>query len=127
MFKEDANFPGLTTVGHDLAQRALVKVQELQQQCELAGIQDHSIADLQFAVRICLAQSAQEAGMDQEALAIYTGMAKNSEFQMAGRVRVNIGNIFAKRGHWTEAIKQYRMALDQIPTERQVWHQICIS
>lgn len=107
-------------VGHSIAQKALMKVEELQQQCDLDGIQDNAIVDLQFAVRICLAQCAQEAGMDQEALALLTGIAKNSEFQMAGRIRVNIGNIFAKRGNWTEAIKQYRMALDQIPTERQV-------
>lgn len=96
-------------------------MEDLHQQCDAAGIQDNAIVDLQFAVRMCLAQCAQAAGMDQEALALYTAIAKNSDFQMACRVRANIGNIFAMRGHWTEAIKQYRMALDQIPTERQVW------
>eukprot|EP00892_Ulva_mutabilis_P007543 jgi/Ulvmu1/5160/UM021_0177.1 len=110
---------GQSQQGHDVAQNAMMKVEELRQQCETAGIQDIIIVDLQFAVRLCLAQCAQAAGMDQEALVQYTAIAKNSDFQMAGRVRANIGNIFARRGHWTEAIKQYRMALDQIPTERQ--------
>jgi intraflagellar transport protein 88 len=58
--------------------------------------------------------------MDQEALAMYASIVKNPDYQMGGRIRVNMGNMFAKRGQWTEAIKQYRMALDQIPTERQV-------
>lgn len=107
-----------------MAQKALAKAEELHQQYEAAGMQDNAVVDLQFAVTICLAQCAQEAGMDQEALSLFSRLAKNSDFHMADRIRVNIGNIFAKRGQWAEAIKQYGMALDQIPTERQVMHAL---
>ena len=60
------------------------------------------------------------AGLDQEALSIYQTIVRDAEYQMAGRLRVNIGNIYYKRKQWTEAIKHYRMALDQLPSERSV-------
>ena len=34
----------------------------------------------------------------------------------AGRLRVNMGNIHVKQGNYPNAIKMYRMALDQIPS-----------
>lgn len=33
-----------------------------------------------------------------------------------GRLRVNMGNIYFEQRKLPQAIKQYRMALDQIPT-----------
>jgi intraflagellar transport protein 88 len=60
------------------------------------------------------------AGLDQEALNIYNAIVRDSEYHMPGRLRVNIGNIYFQNKQWTDAIKQYRMALDQLPNERQV-------
>jgi hypothetical protein len=94
--------------------------EELQTRSEALGLQDNLNLDLQYAVRVCQAHCTQAVGMDQEALAMYSSLARNQEFLMGGRIRVNMGNMFAKRGQWTDAIKQYRMALDQIPSERQV-------
>ena len=94
--------------------------EELQTRSEALGLQDNVNLDLQYAVRVCQAHCTQAAGMDQEALAMYSSLARNQEYLMGGRIRVNMGNMFAKRGQWTDAIKQYRMALDQIPSARQV-------
>ncbi len=51
----------------------------------------------------------------QEALKEYTAIVKNRQYLQSGKVRVNIGNIHFEQGQYLEAIKNYRMALDQIP------------
>ena len=41
----------------------------------------------------------------------------------AGRLKVNIGNIYFKQRNYPKAIKYYRMALDQVPNthKRMRW------
>ena len=104
---------------HKKAQEAQAKADELKQRYEANDWQDNAQIDLHFAVQACLAHCCHMAGLDQEALGIYTSIVRSAEYHMAGRLRVNIGNIYFKREQWTEAIKQYRMALDQLPNERQ--------
>jgi len=36
-------------------------------------------------------------------------------FSQVGRIRVNMGNIHFKLREYQKAVKQYRMALDQVP------------
>jgi len=36
--------------------------------------------------------------------------------RLPGRLKVNIGNIYFKQRQFAKAIKNYRMALDQVPT-----------
>ena len=110
----------ISCAAREFAQKAEGVSEELQTRSEALGLQDSVNLDLQYAVRVCQAHCTQAAGMDQEALAMYSSLARNQEYLMGGRIRVNMGNMFAKRGQWTDAIKQYRMALDQIPSERQV-------
>ena len=69
---------------------------------------------------MCLANTCHAAGLDEEALSILHAIVRNGEFHMAWRMRVNIGHIHFKRKNWAEAVKQYRMTLDQVPNERQV-------
>ena len=54
--------------------------------------------------------------MYQEALNTYTLIIKNKQYTNGGKLRVNIGNIHYERKEYPQAIKMYRMALDQIPT-----------
>ena len=42
-------------------------------------------------------------------------ITKNRMFNNAGRLKVNMGNIYFKLGQYSKAIKLYRMALDQVP------------
>ena len=37
-----------------------------------------------------------------------------------GRLRVNMGNIYYKQGKYMQAVKMYRMALDQVPTTHEL-------
>ena len=41
-------------------------------------------------------------------------ITKNRMFNNAGRLKVNMGNIYFKLGQYHKAIKFYRMALDQV-------------
>ena len=60
-----------------------------------------------------------KAGNYTEALNIYNLLTKNKIFQLAGRLKTNIGNIYFAQKSYLKAIKMYRMALDQIPPHNQ--------
>ena len=53
--------------------------------------------------------------MFDEAIETYKAIVKNRDYPQAGRLRVNIGNIYFDQKRYPQAIKEYRMALDQIP------------
>ena len=56
-----------------------------------------------------------------EALNTYLLIVKNKLFGSGGRLRINMGNIYFEQKKYPLAIKNYRMALDQIPdTHRTV-------
>ena len=44
-------------------------------------------------------------------------------FNNAGRLRVNMGNIYFKLGQYAKAIKFYRMALDQV-SGKSIWNRV---
>ena len=50
-----------------------------------------------------------------EALNTYLLIVKNKMFGSGGRLRLNMGNIYFEQKKYSLAIKNYRMALDQIP------------
>jgi intraflagellar transport protein 88 len=52
--------------------------------------------------------------MHSEALNTYTMLVKKKEYEHAGRLRVNMGNIYYEQKKYQAAIKMYRMAMDQI-------------
>lgn len=52
--------------------------------------------------------------MYSEALNTYLLIVKNKMFNNGGRLRVNMGNIYTAQKKYPQAIKMYRMALDQI-------------
>ena len=79
--------------------------------------------------------------MYTEALNTYSLIVKDKNYPNAGRLRVNMGNIYFKmadamgktnqsgvHGKYTNAIKMYRMALDQIPTTaKEIRFRILVS
>jgi intraflagellar transport protein 88 len=52
--------------------------------------------------------------MYNEALTAYSAIVKNKQFSNAGRLRVNMGNIYFIQKKYPAAIKMYRMAMDQV-------------
>ncbi|GFH15489.1 uncharacterized protein HaLaN_11725, partial [Haematococcus lacustris] len=52
-------------------------------------------------------------------------MVRNKGYSSGGRLRINMGNIYFEQKKYTNAIKMYRMALDQIPaTSKEVRFKI---
>ncbi|KAI1722263.1 tetratricopeptide repeat domain-containing protein [Ditylenchus destructor] len=64
--------------------------------------------DLTLVVLINLAQQHLANGMHNEALHVYHTIVKNKAFANAGRLKVNIGNIYFKKKDFPKAIKYYR-------------------
>ena len=54
--------------------------------------------------------------MYEEALNTYQLIVRNKQYPQSGRLRVNMGNIYYEQKKFPQAIKMYRMALDQIPS-----------
>ncbi|XP_017285681.1 intraflagellar transport protein 88 homolog isoform X3 [Kryptolebias marmoratus] len=65
-------------------------------------------------VLLNLANQYENNEMYPEALNSYQVIVKNKMFSNAGRLKVNMGNIYFKQKNYPKAIKFYRMALDQI-------------
>ncbi|RDD37238.1 Intraflagellar transport protein 88-like protein [Trichoplax sp. H2] len=84
-------------------------------QREQAGLSDQINLDLTYSVLFVLANQYQACDMYQEALNSFSVIVKNKMFSNAGRLRVNMGNIYSKQGKHQQAIRMYRMALDQVP------------
>lgn len=113
----EAGVEGETERALDLAKEARKKERQLMKQREEAALYEQLNQDLTFSVAFNLAHKYQLNGNDQEALQAYTMIVRSSnQFPQAVRLRVNIGNIYYEQGKYPHAVKNYRMALDQLPS-----------
>ena len=78
------------------------------------GLGDQMNLDLTYSVCFNLANSYHLNAMYDEALHTYSLIVKNKQYPQSGRLRVNMGNIHFEQKAYPTAIKQYRMALDQV-------------
>jgi intraflagellar transport protein 88 len=76
--------------------------------------------DLTCAVSFNLALQYHANGMHVEALQSYSLVVKRKEYLHAGRLRVNMGNIFFEQKKYPAAIKMYKMAMDIIGNQSRV-------
>lgn len=88
---------------------------KLCQKREEAGLADQINIDLTYSVFFNLANQYHANGLYVEALKTYSEIVKNKQYHQSGRLRVNMGNIYFEQSKFPNAIKMYRMALDQIP------------
>jgi intraflagellar transport protein 88 len=72
--------------------------------------------DLSFAVALNHALCLEAGSMIQEALTKYNEIIKSKQYQFAGRIRVNIANIYYNQKKYPAAVKYYKMALDILPS-----------
>uniref|UniRef100_A0A4W5R953 Intraflagellar transport protein 88 homolog n=1 Tax=Hucho hucho TaxID=62062 RepID=A0A4W5R953_9TELE len=98
----------------DRAKEAGRKERALVRQREQSGNADHINLDLTYSVLFNLATQYANNDMYAEALNTYQVIVKNKMFSNAGRLKVNMANIYFKQKNYPKAIKLYRMALDQI-------------
>ena len=78
------------------------------------GMADQVNLDLTFAVCFNLADAFHKNRMFEEAINAYNMIVKNKQYAHSGRMRVNLGNIYFEQGKFPQAVKLYRMALDQV-------------
>ncbi|MEW5306044.1 MAG: hypothetical protein WDW36_008545 [Sanguina aurantia] len=100
-------------------ERLLCKFRETNNQKDSINV------DLTYAVDFNLAHSYHANKNYQEALAAFTTIVKNKELEQSCRLRVNMGNIHFEQKKYSNAIKMYRMALDQIsPTAKEIRYKV---
>uniref|UniRef100_A0A7S3GJA5 Intraflagellar transport protein 88 n=1 Tax=Palpitomonas bilix TaxID=652834 RepID=A0A7S3GJA5_9EUKA len=99
----------------DKAKEAMRKERQLCKQREQHNLVDMINIDLTYSVCFNLANQYHANKMYQEALSTYNLIVKNKQYAQSGRLRVNMGNVFFEQKKYPQAIKMYRMALDQVP------------
>eukprot|EP00055_Hartaetosiga_balthica_P008287 m.30306 g.30306 ORF g.30306 m.30306 type:complete len:844 (-) comp6222_c0_seq1:228-2759(-) len=103
----------------ETAKEAVLHERQLNKKKEAIMTQDTPNVDLTFSVLTHLACVQEQCEMFPEAIQTLTSLVRSKPFDRAGRLRVNIGNIYFKQKKYLQAVKQYQMALDQISTEQQ--------
>lgn len=110
-----ANDRGEFALALDKAKEAGRKERALCRQREQTSLGEQINLDLTYSVLFNLANQYHANKMYAEALNTYQVIVKNKMFSNAGRLRVNMGNIYYEQKKYPQAVKQYRMALDQVP------------
>ncbi|KAK5608864.1 Intraflagellar transport protein 88 [Crenichthys baileyi] len=105
---------GALQLALEKAKEAGRKERALIRQREQSGNSEHINLDLTYSVLLNLANQYANNEMYLEALNSYQVIVKNKMFSNAGRLKVNMANIYFKQKNYPKAIKFYRMALDQI-------------
>ncbi|XP_044769162.1 intraflagellar transport protein 88 homolog isoform X6 [Neomonachus schauinslandi] len=111
-----ANSCGDLKLALEKAKDAGRKERVLVRQREQVTTPENINLDLTYSVLFNLASQYSANEMYAEALNTYQVIVKNKMFINAGRLKVNMGNIYLKQRNYSKAIKFYRMALDQIPS-----------
>ncbi len=81
---------------------------------------DQVNVELTFSVCLNLGQQYHNNKLYSDALNVYTSLVKNKQFSQSGTVRLKMGNTYFDQAKFPNAIKMYRMSLDQIPTTSKV-------
>lgn len=103
----------------DKAKEATKREAALSKHLEQSGLKDQINADLKYSVAFNLAVQYESNRLHTEALNTYSLIVKNRYYLNAGRLRVNMGNIYYRDKKYTLAIKMYKMALDRIPNNNK--------
>ncbi|CDS41179.1 intraflagellar transport protein 88 [Echinococcus multilocularis] len=106
---------GNISVALEKAKEAGRKERVLVRQREQLGVADQINLDLTYSILFNLANCYELADLNHEALNTYQAIVRNKMFSHAGRLKVNMGNIYFRQKNYTKAIKMYRMGLDQVP------------
>ncbi|KAH6927245.1 hypothetical protein HPB50_001121 [Hyalomma asiaticum] len=99
----------------DQAKDAVAKERNLSRQREQAASEVPPNLDLMYCALFNLAVQYTNNQMYTEALSTYQVIVKNKAFSNAGRLKLNMGDIYFYQGNYSKAIKFFRMALDQVP------------
>jgi intraflagellar transport protein 88 len=110
----DAAAKGDNAAALEFAKDAGKKERALCKHRESNGLVEQINIDLTYAVCFNLANAHHKNKMYDTAIHTYGLLVKNKQYPQSGRLRVNMGNVFYEQKKWPQAIKMYRMALDQV-------------
>lgn len=99
----------------EMAKSAARKERAVSKMRDASGLSEGQNMDLTFSVHFNVAVQYEMNELFSEALSSYQLIVKNKIFQNVGRIRVNMGNIHFRLREFSKSVKQYRMALDQVP------------
>lgn len=102
------------------AKEAEKKERDLFHHREKSHLTDQMNVDLTFAVVFNVAVQHELAGQFEEAMKKYQSLAKDKQFVMPSRIRINMGNIFFRMKKYTQSMRMYQMALDDVPKTHNV-------
>lgn len=91
------------------AERALCKFRETN------SLMDQMNTDLTYTICYNLANAYYHNQQYDEALNTYQIIVKSKTYAQSGRLRINMGTIYHEQKKYPQAIKMFRMALDQVP------------
>eukprot|EP01028_Stygiella_incarcerata_P013164 TRINITY_DN81579_c0_g1_i1.p1 TRINITY_DN81579_c0_g1~~TRINITY_DN81579_c0_g1_i1.p1 ORF type:complete len:850 (-),score=260.43 TRINITY_DN81579_c0_g1_i1:223-2508(-) len=92
-------------------ERAMCKFRDQQ------GLLDQINVDLTCSIAFNVSAQHEANGHFSEALQTYSLLVKEKQYAYSSRIRVNMGNIYFRQKKFSQAIKMYRMALDEVPPE----------
>uniref|UniRef100_T1KM52 No mechanoreceptor potential B n=1 Tax=Tetranychus urticae TaxID=32264 RepID=T1KM52_TETUR len=117
----EASYRGEYKLALDKAKQAITKEKSLSRQKEQLDSPLHPVAsELTFAVLFNLGIQFTRNEMFSDAISTFTKLTKSSRtYVNSGRLKLNIGTILYRQGNYPEAIKLFRKALDQIPTDQR--------
>ena len=98
----------------DIAQEAGKRERAVIRDRETHDMTQSSSLDLTFSVCLNIGLQYENNELYSEALNAYKALTQNRSFENVGRIKVNMGNIYFKQKDYSQAIKYYQMALDQI-------------
>eukprot|EP00003_Mantamonas_plastica_P013173 TRINITY_DN2314_c0_g2_i10.p1 TRINITY_DN2314_c0_g2~~TRINITY_DN2314_c0_g2_i10.p1 ORF type:complete len:109 (+),score=38.43 TRINITY_DN2314_c0_g2_i10:77-403(+) len=91
----------------DKAKEALKLEKKLQQHRIKHNLQEQTNVDLTYSVRFTMANMLHANKMYDDALDMYSSIVRNKAYVTAGRLRVNMGNIYYEQKDYDRAIKMY--------------------
>lgn len=99
----------------DRAKDAVKKEDSLRKYRKEHSLSSEGQVELLFAVCFNVASCYQMNDLLDESVNAYTQITKQREHPLAGRARINLGNIHYSQHDYPAAIKMYKMALDLLP------------
>ena len=102
------------SLAYEKADAAVKKERQLCKHREMHNLMDQINLDLTYAVCFNMALVHEKREMYSEAINTYGLIVKNKQYSNSGRLRVNIGNLYFKQKQFLQAVRMYRIALDQL-------------
>lgn len=102
------------SLAYEKADAAVKKERQLCKHREMHNLMDQINLDLTYAVCFNMALVHEKREMYSEAINTYGIIVKNKQYSNSGRLRVNIGNLYFKQKQFLQAVRMYRIALDQL-------------